>query len=106
MFHRRLLLLLLIVGCATAGLVAQIYKLTVIDGPRHRAEAEETLQSRTLLPTTRGRILDIKGRVLAEDVPCFDIAVDYALITGEYAYTQARQLARKDYASQWGKMDF
>ncbi len=106
MFHRRLLLLLAIVCCATVVLIGQIYKLTVIDGPHHRADAQDALQARSLLPTTRGKIFDVKGRLLAEDRPCFDIAVDYAWITGEWAYNQARRLARRDYIGQWTKMDF
>lgn len=106
MFHRRLLLLLGVMCCAVAGLGVQLYHVTVIDGPKHRQDAEDALETRRLLPTVRGRIFDGKGRLLAEDHPCYDIAVDYDVITGEWAYNQARRLAYKDYRARWPRMDF
>ena len=44
------------------------------------------------LTNTRGRILDRKGRVLALNRPSYDIAVDYRVITGQWAFDQARAL--------------
>jgi penicillin-binding protein 2 len=106
MFHRRLVLLLTLMLCATAGLSAQLFRLTVIDGPRHRADAEESLQTRSLLPTVRGRIFDGKGRVLAEDRPCYGVSVDYAVINGQWAYDQARKIAWHENSARWVQMDF
>ena len=33
-----------------------------------------------LIETSRGRILDVAGRVLAEDQPCIDACVDYRAV--------------------------
>ncbi|MBI1368153.1 MAG: hypothetical protein GC162_05810 [Planctomycetes bacterium] len=106
MFHRRLLLLMFVFALATSVLAGQIYRLTILQGPAHREEAEKVLSSRTLVPTVRGAIYDAKGRVLAEDRPCYDIEVDYDVITGEWAYRQARKIAYRDYKSTWAKMSF
>ena len=106
MFHRRLLLLLAIFFCASAVLGAQLYRLTVVQGAHHREEAERVLSSRRLVETIRGRILDRKGRILAEDRPCYDIKVAYDVITGQRAYQLARQNAYRDHRDRWGKMSF
>ena len=106
MFHRRLLLLLAVFACAMSVLGAQLVRLTVVQGNTHRREAEQVLSARTLVETVRGPIVDRKGRVLAEDRPCYDIAVDYPVITGQWAYDQARKIAYRDYKSTWAKLSF
>lgn len=104
MFQRRLLLLaaLGVVGLATP--LAQMARLSVVKGEELRVQAEKRLVSERWLETTRGRILDRKGRVLAMDRPCFDIAVDYPVITGQWAYTQAARRARKQHRSEWAQL--
>jgi len=106
MFHRRLLLLLVVFSCATFALGAQLFRLTVLQGPVHRREAESVLSSRKLVETVRGSIVDRKGRVLAEDAPCYDIAVEYEVITGQWAYDEARRVAYRDHVDSWAKMSF
>jgi len=106
MFHRRLLLLLATFAFGMVVLAAQLVRLTVVQGAHRREEAERVLSERKLIGTERGRIYDRKGRVLAEDRPSFDVAVEYDVITGEWAYRQAAQAARQDYADSWGKLGF
>jgi len=106
MFHRRLLLLMGVMLMATAALGAQLVRLTVVKHEGYRTEAESALVRRRLVPTRRGQILDRKGRVLAIDRPCFDIAVDYNVITGERAYQLARKDAFRDYRDRWGHWSF
>ncbi|MBI1371956.1 MAG: hypothetical protein GC159_04235 [Phycisphaera sp.] len=106
MFHRRLLLLLVVMVCASGVLASQLFRLTVLEGESLRAEAERVLVSRKLIPTVRGTIYDRKGRVLAIDEPCYDIAIDYDVITGEWAYAAARNLAYHDNKSSWGEMSW
>ncbi len=106
MFHRRLLLLMVVMIGATGALGAQLIRLTVVEHDRFAAEADAALVRRRLVSTRRGRILDRKQRVLAEDRPCFDIAVDYDVITGERAYRLARKQAWRDYRDRWGTWSF
>lgn len=94
MFHRRLLLLALIVFGVGVLLVSQLVRLTVCRGLKYHIEAERVLSSSRLIPTIRGSVFDCKGRVLASDESCWDIAVDYDLLTGAWAYAQAKNDAR------------
>lgn len=104
MFHRRLALLM-VVCVAPVGLVlAQLVRLTVVQGAELRNEAESKLVIHQWQPTTRGRILDRNGRILAQDRPSFDIAVDYAVISGEWAETQGAQAARRAHADRWDEL--
>jgi penicillin-binding protein 2 len=104
MFQRRLLLLaaLGVVGMATPLL--QMARLSVVKADDLRAQAEKRLVSEQWLETTRGRILDRKGRVLAMDRPCFDVSVDYPVITGQWAYAQGAKRARRQHRSEWAQL--
>lgn len=101
MFHRRLALLLVGFGVLCTGLGAQVARLTVFEHERHAAEAERKLVRQRWTPTLRGSILDRKGRVLAEDRASYAIAVDYAVLSGEWSQRLARDLARRRHAERW-----
>jgi penicillin-binding protein 2 len=45
-----------------------------------RERATEVMKRSSMIETTRGRILDVKGRVIAADRPCIDACVDYRAI--------------------------
>ncbi len=104
MFHRRLLLLLVMVVVGMFALIGQLYRLTVVQGAQHLTEVESALVDRELLPTYRGRIVDRKGEVLALDRPCFDILVDYRLISGEWAIAAAGSEARRTHRDEWNEL--
>lgn len=101
MFLRRLSLLLLAVGVAFVMLAARLSELTLAQGEQWRARAEQALLSERWTPAPRGRILDRKGRVLAQDRPSFDVAVDYDVITGERTYRDALRAARRAMGPEW-----
>src|SRR5690242_518628 len=61
-------------------LLARAMQLQVIEREDWAKKAAESMRSETLAETTRGRILDAKGAVLAEDEPCIDACVDYRFI--------------------------
>lgn len=114
MFLRRLLLILAMVGIGVSILTGQLWRLTIAHGATLREEAETKLLTREWIPTTRGKILDRKGRVLAQDRPSFDIAVDFRVIGGEWAQRQAAAVAKYEaghsHASgsptaAWSKLD-
>jgi penicillin-binding protein 2 len=104
MFHQRLVLLGVLIALGMVAPVAQLWRWTVVHGETKRREAESYLTTWKWLPTTRGQLLDRKGRVLATDRPSFDIAVDYRVINGQWAYTQAYKRARRLHADEWAKM--
>lgn len=104
MFHRRLLLL------AAPGIVVlllyalQMTWLTIVHGAQLRAQAESVFFTRELIPTRRGTITDARGRVLATDRASHEVAVHYALLSGQWPYTQARRAARLAYDGDWAAL--
>jgi penicillin-binding protein 2 len=104
LFHRRLLLLGGLFIAAGALPALQLARLTLVSGDRLRGQAESRLQASRTLPTTRGKILDRMGRVLATSRPSYDIAVDYPVITGEWSWQQAARRARRLAGPRWAEM--
>ena len=104
MFHRRLALLMALVVVVSGALTGKLAHLTMVRGAELRAKAESKLVRRTLTPTYRGRILDRKGRVLAQDQASYDVAVDYRVMTGQWAERESRRLARAAHAERWGEL--
>ncbi|MFN5661188.1 MAG: hypothetical protein ACK48N_03750, partial [Planctomyces sp.] len=100
MFHRRLALLAGLMLIPAALPAFRLLQLTVANHEDLRAEAESRLLDQRWQPTTRGRILDRKDRVLAQDKPSFDVMVDYSVITGQWAFAQAAREARRQAGGQ------
>lgn len=101
MFHRRVALLLALTAAGFLILAGRIWRLGVVRGDELRADAEQALLTSAWTPTTRGRILDSKGRALAEDRPAFDLAADYILLDGEWARAEAERQARAEDRRRW-----
>jgi penicillin-binding protein 2 len=80
MFERRLKIFLGILIGVTIVLLLRAAHLQLANGDYWRRQAAESLHRRTLVEPVRGRIVDFKGNVLAEDVACIDAAVDYRAI--------------------------
>ena len=105
MFQRRLLLL------ATAGLgvalllAAQTARLATGDKEAQLTRLEDRLIRTRLIPTVRGRIFGSapgdRPVLLATDAPGFDVAVQYAVLSGEWAYDQAGRAARREAGDRW-----
>ena len=105
MFHRRLLLLLSLLGLAMLPLLVRLVSLTVVRADDLRQDAEKRLVRRQWTSTVRGSILDRKGRVLAQDRPSYDVAVAYNVITGQWVADQSRRAARRGAGLRWADMD-
>lgn len=105
MFHRRLLLVSVMVALVLLALGVQAARLTTgEDAFERRRIAEDALKLREVIETRRGRMLDRKGRVLAQDQPGYDVAVDYRVISGQWADEQARRVAREAAGKRWQEM--
>jgi penicillin-binding protein 2 len=101
MFHRRLVLLFA-ASVVTAGVLgAQTARLTVLRGAELRTKAEGKLVRRSWVPTTRGRILDRNGRILAIDRPGYSLRVSYPVLTGRWARDEALAQAKFENADAW-----
>jgi len=101
MFHRRLVLLMLVVCAGFLGLLVRMSWMTIVDGAASREVAESRLIKRTWLPTTRGRVLDRTGRVLAYDQASYDVAIGYSVLSGDWASRRARRYAGRAHKDQW-----
>lgn len=104
MFHRRLILLGVLFLFPVLAASAQLFRLTVVQAGDLKADAERKLVSLDWMPTVRGEVHDRKGRVLAKDRPSYDLAVDYRVLTGAWAETQAGRYARRRYAETWPEL--
>jgi penicillin-binding protein 2 len=80
MFERRLKIFLLFLVLATIVLLSRAVQVQVVDQSYWTQRAAGLLQNTQTTETTRGRILDLNGKVLAVDVPCTDACVDYRAI--------------------------
>ncbi|MEO1237162.1 MAG: penicillin-binding transpeptidase domain-containing protein, partial [Planctomycetota bacterium] len=96
MFHRRLLLLAA-VSCGLMALLAmQTARLTTgAERDERRDILRKHLEQADYTPTSRGRIYDRKGRLLAEDRPGWEIAVSFRVLSGNWAYVKAREAAQR-----------
>lgn len=99
-FLRRLTALALLGAAGFAALGAQLVHLTVAQHDEHREAAERRLDRTRFLPTSRGRILDRHGRVLAEDRPSFDLGLRWDFISGTWIGRRATTMAREEFAAQ------
>jgi penicillin-binding protein 2 len=101
--------ILFLAGCVAIGsgiVAARLAWLTVVRSGELSVRAVERLDVERYLPSWRGRILDRKGRVLAEDVPSYDIAVTYPFATGEWVRRKADESARREAGrAGWRQMD-
>ncbi len=105
MFHRRLVLLVVVMALIVAALGTQILRLSVVEGADRRSQAEARLDRRIYLPTYRGEIRDRHGRVLARDRASYDVAVRYDVVTGSWIRDRAARQARRDIgSSRWNQL--
>lgn len=95
MYQRRLLLLAGGMLACVALPAAQMASLTLGKGERSLADAEKRLISETWLESSRGRIVDRKGRPLAMDRPSLDVSVSYDVISGRWVDQMAARAARR-----------
>lgn len=77
MFGRRVKILLGLLLGFCCVLAARAGQLQVIERGEWGRMAAETLKRTDLLRTSRGSILDVKGRAIARDVPANDACVDF-----------------------------
>ncbi len=96
MFERRLKIFLSVLLLVTITLSLRAFQVQVVDGEFWTQRATKVMQRSQLIETTRGRILDVRGREMAVDAACIDACVDYRAILKEPdpAWMRARALDR------------
>ncbi|MGN6503986.1 MAG: peptidoglycan D,D-transpeptidase FtsI family protein [Tepidisphaeraceae bacterium] len=94
MFERRLHVLLLFLAFFCVVVAVRAVTLQALQRSVWEDKASHNLIDEEQLPTTRGRILDVKGRELAIDQPCIDACVDSRAIPFEPDSAWVRNTAR------------
>ncbi|MGA1267114.1 MAG: penicillin-binding transpeptidase domain-containing protein [Phycisphaerales bacterium] len=103
--RRRLGLLAALAMVAVGVLTMRLWMLTVWRGEELRETAERRLDRSVWIPSVRGSILDRRGRVLARDMPSWDVAVDFEAIDGSWVRERAARQARRDLGrSLWSRL--
>src|SRR5258706_4986943 len=88
MFERRIKILLGVLAGFPLMLLMRAGWLQIVQGADYDRKAAESDRRPSYLESLRGRILDVKGRVVAEDAPCIDAAVDYRAIDFDFKESQ------------------
>jgi penicillin-binding protein 2 len=106
MFERRLKIFLFILCLASGALALRAAQLQWWQRDYWQAQASKMMRQSELIETTRGKILDRNGKVLAQDQPCIDACVDYRAITDEpdpaWLQNRAKQNLRNRLGDQFG----
>jgi penicillin-binding protein 2 len=88
MFERRLKILLAFLAGFTLLLLFRAGWLQIVEGADFDRKAADASRKPVSIDTSRGRILDVNGMVIAEDAPCIDAAVDYRAIDFNFKESQ------------------
>ena len=94
MFERRLRVFLLVAFFLISLLLIRAAQLQVFGKAQWTADAQAFSQRRHLLETTRGKILDVRGRELAVDEPCIDACVEFGAISKDPLWVRDFALRR------------
>ncbi len=105
MFHGRLALLVCAFGVGMVPIGAQLINLSVVRHEELLAGARERLVRFEWTPTMRGRILDRRGRVLAEDRATSAVAIDFRVLSGQWAHDEAKKRAKDRHSDRWRDLD-
>ena len=105
MFDRRLRVLLILFGAALCIVVVRLGQLQIVQASYFRERAQRSLLLRpTRLPFIRGSVRDRVGSLLVQDVPTWDLALDYdvlAAFLSDKPDPMARQVRRFQRAGRY-----
>lgn len=102
MFQRRVKIFLAVLLALTIVLIARLVQLQVVEQKQWAEQAFRSMIRPQLLETIRGRLVDRRGRVIAEDVACIDACVDYRAIPKQPDEKWVRSLAESRLKSRRG----
>jgi len=91
---RALVLLFVLLALGAAGLLMRLGQLQVAGSEGWRSKAREVAYHHFPIETSRGSIVDRKGRPVAQDEPCFDLAIDYRAMTLDDRWIEGQAIKR------------
>jgi cell division protein FtsI/penicillin-binding protein 2 len=102
MFERRLKVFLGVLLVFTAVLLARAAMVQVVEHGEWSKRAVDSMKRYSYVETSRGEILDVRGRRIAIDVPCVDACIDYRALTAEPDSKWVGEQARARLVLQYG----
>ncbi len=109
MFERRTKIILGILIAFTIVLAVRAMQVQVLNHEYWSQQAVRIMTRPEYIETQRGRLLDRRGRVIAEDIPCIDACVDYRAISKQPDATWVREIAgsrlRNRMGAEYGRAD-
>ena len=98
MFNRRVVIFFLILLIAFGVVSARLIQLQVFAHQEYLQRVEYVMiHPAVLLPSIRGEIFDRHGKLLASNIPCFDLAVHYGAMTYDPSYLERVATSRARY---------
>src|SRR5947199_7384913 len=94
MFERRLKVFLVVLFLVIIALLGRAFQLQVLAADEWQKQAESVGRKRHLVETTRGTIVDCRGREIALDAPCIDACVEYKAIAKDPDWVRAVAVGR------------
>lgn len=93
MFVRRVIVIFVLVACVAMVLVLRLAHMQLAHAERWREQARLVAHRHHVIETGRGDILDRRGRVVAREEPCSDLAIDYRAVVLDDRWIAARAVA-------------
>ncbi len=94
MLNRRLITLFILFTLGFLALGLRLAKLQLADASHWQEQMQNATRRTYSIDTARGAILDRNGQVLAKDVPCDDLAIDYRAMNGDDQWLSSMALKR------------
>ena len=94
MLNRRLITLFILFALGFLALGFRLAKLQLADAGHWQEQMQNATRRRYSIDTARGAILDRNGAVLAKDVPCDDLAIDYRAMNLDDQWLSSMALKR------------
>ncbi len=94
MLNRRLITLFVLFTLGFLALALRLAKLQLADASHWQEQMQNATRHKYPIDTARGAILDRNGEVLAKDVPCDDLAIDYRAMNGDDQWLSSMALKR------------
>ena len=86
MLKRRLILLFVLAMFVALILAVRLYQLQVVQARMWKDRARSFSYRHLVIPSIRGAIVDRKGRYLAVEQPCNNLAIDYQAMNCDYLW--------------------
>src|SRR2546423_12363960 len=94
MLNRRLIVLFILFTLGATALAVRLASLQLAQADQWREQMRLFIHQQTQIDTYRGAILDRNGKILAQDIPCDDLSIDYRAMNHDDLWLTRKARAR------------